>query len=250
MPRPCRCRTIRRFPDHWVFYCDERETEDQIILNLDEYETIRLLDLEGLTQEECADRMGVARTTVTAIYENARRKLARHLVEGETLRISGGAYQLVSEEKVNIEKKGQNNMRIAVTYENGMIGQHFGHTEEFKLYDIENDRIVREQLISSNGQGHGMLAGILKEAQVDLLICGGIGMGARNALAEAGIDLVPGTDGPADKTVSAYLQGTLVYDPEGSCHHHDHEGDHCHHEHEGDHCHHENGCGDHHCHES
>jgi predicted Fe-Mo cluster-binding NifX family protein len=126
-------------------------------------------------------------------------------------------------------------MRIAVTYENGYVGQHFGHTEEFKVYDVEDGGIVNTQILSSNGQGHGMLAVVLKEADVELLICGGIGMGARNALNELGIELIPGAQGKADDVVRAYLCGTLEYDPDETCHHHDHD--------------HEHGCGgDHHCH--
>ncbi len=70
-------------------------------------------------------------------------------------------------------------MRIAVTYENGEIFQHFGHTEQFKLYDIENSQVVRSQIVDTNGQGHGALAGFLTEAGADVLICGGIGGGAQ-----------------------------------------------------------------------
>ena len=126
-------------------------------------------------------------------------------------------------------------MRIAVTYENGYVGQHFGHTEEFKVYDVEDGGIVNTQILSSNGQGHGMLAVVLKEADVELLICGGIGMGARYALNEMDIELIPGAQGKADDVVRAYLSGTLEYDPDATCHHHDHD--------------HEHGCeGDHHCH--
>ena len=126
-------------------------------------------------------------------------------------------------------------MRIAVTYENGYVGQHFGHTEEFKVYDVEDGGIVNTQILSSNGQGHGMLAVVLKEADVELLICGGIGMGARYALNEMDIELIPGAQGKADDVVRAYLSGTLEYDPDATCHHHEHD--------------HEHGCdGDHHCH--
>lgn len=241
MARPCRQRRIKHFPDHWSFYAaDNESSKEEIIMSLDEYETIRLIDHEGKTQEECALSMDVARTTVTAIYESARRKLSGMIIEGKPIRISGGIYRLSSDQKHSIERKDQNMKRIAVTYENGMIGQHFGHTEEFKLYDAEERKIVNEQIISTNGEGHGMLAGVLKEAQVDLLICGGIGMGARMALQEAGIDLIPGTQGAADEVVNAYLNGTLQYDPDETCHHHDHEENHD--------CYHKDGCVDHRCH--
>ena len=211
------------------------------MMSIDEYESIRLIDYEGLTQEECAKSMDVARTTVTSIYDSARKKLAKLLVEGKTLCISGGAYRISSDGDRTINVKGDNNMRIAVTYENGMIGQHFGHTEEFKLYDVESGKIINEQVISSNGQGHGMLAGVLAEAQADVLLCGGIGMGARMALDEAGIVLIPGVEGDADAVVERYISGTLEFDPDAHCDHHEHDEGHGCHEHE-------NGCG-HHCHE-
>ncbi len=238
MARPCRQRRIKHFPDHWSFSSADKEgRKEEIIMSLDEYETIRLIDYEGKTQEECASSMDVARTTVTAIYDSARRKLSEMMIEGKTLRISGGIYLLSSQLNQSIERKQHNMKRIAVTYENGMVGQHFGHTEEFKLYDVQDGSIVREQVISTNGEGHGMLAGMLKEVETDLLICGGIGMGARMALQEAGIALIPGTQGVADEVVKAFLNDTLQYDPNETCHHHDHEEDH--------ECHHEHGCEDH-----
>ena len=123
-------------------------------------------------------------------------------------------------------KKGTNNMRIAVTYENGNVFQHFGHTEQFKLYDVENGQIVCSQIVDTNGSGHGALAGFLKAAEVDALICGGIGMGAQMALAEAGIKLYGGVQGSADEAAKALAEDNLNYDPEAGCDHHDHEEGH------------------------
>ena len=117
-------------------------------------------------------------------------------------------------------------MRIAVTYENGQIFQHFGHTEEFKLYDVENNKIIKEEIVSSNGSGHGALAGFLSVHKVDVLICGGIGAGAQNALAEAGIKLYGGASGSADYAVQALLSGTLEYFPDVKCSHHSSEHNH------------------------
>ena len=134
-------------------------------------------------------------------------------------------------------------MRIAVTYENGQVFQHFGHSEQFKVYDVEDGKVVKSEVIGTNGQGHGALAGFLLQGNVDVLICGGIGGGARNALAEAGIELFPGAQGNADAQVEAYLAGELNYDPDTVCSHHGHEhgeGGCGHHEHG------EGGCG-HHC---
>lgn len=76
-------------------------------------------------------------------------------------------------------------MKIAVTYENGEVFQHFGHTEQFKLYEVSGGKLLHTQVVDTNGSGHGALAGLLAQLGVDTLICGGIGGGAQAALAEA-----------------------------------------------------------------
>ncbi len=114
-------------------------------------------------------------------------------------------------------------MKIAVTFENGNVFQHFGHTEKFKLYTVEDDKIVNLQIVDTNGSGHGALAGFLKDNGVDVVICGGIGGGAQNALTEADIKFFGGVQGSADGAVMAYLQGMLSYNPDVQCNHHDHE---------------------------
>ena len=118
-------------------------------------------------------------------------------------------------------------MKIAVTYEDGQIFQHFGHCAEFKVYDTEDGKIVSSSVLSSNGSGHGALAGLLSGNKIDALICGGIGGGARIALAEAGITLYPGAAGDADAAVAALLAGNLAYDPDTVCHHHEEEHGDC-----------------------
>lgn len=133
-------------------------------------------------------------------------------------------------------------MRIATTYDNGEIFQHFGKTEFFKLYEIENNEIASSDVISSNGSGHGALAGILAEHSVDVIICGGIGGGAQNALAEHGIEVCAGATGNTDDAVIAYLNGELVSSGV-NCHHHDHEEGHRCGEHGCD----SHGCGSHGC---
>ncbi len=114
-------------------------------------------------------------------------------------------------------------MKIAVTYDNGKIFQHFGHTERFKLYEVENNQIVSSQVIDTNGSGHGALAGLLGSLGVDVLICGGIGGGAQSALKDVGIKLFGGVSGLADEAVKAYIDGALDFNPDVKCSHHDHE---------------------------
>lgn len=131
-------------------------------------------------------------------------------------------------------------MRIAVTYEAGQIFQHFGHTENFKLYDVQDGKVIDSKVVGTNGSGHGALAVLLSECDVNVLICGGIGGGAQVALAEAGIQLYGGVSGDADAAVEAFLKQELNYNPDVKCNHHG-EG----HEHHGN-CG-SGGCGGGHC---
>ena len=116
----------------------------------------------------------------------------------------------------------ENRVKIAVTYDNGMVFQHFGHSEYFKVYAVENGQVVSSEVIESNGSGHGALAGLLSEQGIDVLICGGIGGGAQTALAEAGIELWSGVDGEADEAVRKYLGGELLQTG-ANCDHHSQE---------------------------
>ncbi|MBQ4617488.1 MAG: NifB/NifX family molybdenum-iron cluster-binding protein [Clostridia bacterium] len=129
-------------------------------------------------------------------------------------------------------------MRIAVPYQAGMVFGHFGHTSSFRFYTVENDRVTAIQTVPVTGSGHGALAAFLKDHDIDTLICGGIGGGAKTALGEAGIRIFGGVQGDADMAVAMFLAGKLVYDPEAHCDHHG-EGDHDCHDHDcsGD-CHH------------
>lgn len=214
----------------------------------------RLIDKEGFSQEQCGEQMNIARTTVQQIYAAARKKLADVLVDGLPLRIEGGDYSLCNgnadkcscigsyKQQINRQyasKKGDYIMRIAVTYENGDIFQHFGHTEQFKVYDVQDGKIISSEVVSTNGSGHGALAGVLNALQADVLICGGIGGGAQAALAAAGIRLYGGTSGNADQAVEAFLKGELDYNPDVQCNHH---GEHHHEGNCGEH-----GCGEHNC---
>ena len=143
--------------------------------------------------------------------------------------------------KNNINLREVYIMKIAVTYENGQIFQHFGHTEQFKVYDVQDGNIVSSDVIDTIGSGHGALAGFLADNGVETLICGGIGGGAQTALAEAGIKLYGGASGDADKAVEALLNDALLYNPDVKCNHHDHEHG------EGGHKCGSHGCGSHTC---
>lgn len=243
MPRPRKCRKVCHMPKVCNFVpVGQDENQTAVVLTVDEFEAIRLIDEQGFSQEECSSYMQVARTTAQAIYNTARAKIATALVEGMPLRIEGGDYRLCEgKEDVchcggcqrhrygdQFQEKGEKQMRIAVTYEDGNIFQHFGHSEQFKLYDVEDGKIVNTQVVDTNGQGHGALAGFLTGAKVDVLICGGIGGGAQNALAQAGIQLYGGVAGSCDAAVEALLENNLGYNPNVECSHHGHgEGHSC-----------------------
>lgn len=111
-------------------------------------------------------------------------------------------------------------MKIAVAYESGRVFQHFGHSQAFRVYDVQDGKIITAETVPTQGSGHGALAGFLAARGVDTLICGGIGAGARQALAQAGIRLFPGVQGPADEAVKDLLAGTLAYNPDTVCTHH------------------------------
>ena len=115
-------------------------------------------------------------------------------------------------------------MKIAVTYENGQVFQHFGHTEQFKVYEVEDGKVVSSQVVGSDGSGHEALAVLLADKAVDVLICGGIGGGAQAALQEQGIELCAGASGDADAAVEAYLRGELI-NTGANCDHHEHHGE-------------------------
>ena len=245
MARPSRCRRICLEPQYDTFVPGGVSDGEPIVLTVDEYEAVRLIDFEKTTHEQCARQMGISRTTVTEMYETARFKIADCLVNGKPLRITGGNYRLCEGSARPCcgkpcrkggagggqadYAKGASHMKIAVTYENGNVFQHFGHTEQFKLYDIANNEIAGTQIVSAAGSGHGALAGFLTGLHVDVLICGGIGAGAQNALAEARIQFYGGVSGAADDAVNALLAGQLVFNPQVRCDHHDHhgEGHHC-----------------------
>jgi len=114
-------------------------------------------------------------------------------------------------------------MKIAITYKDGQVFQHFGHTEQFKIYNLENGEIVSSKVISTQGSGHSALAGMLAILKVEALICGGIGGGARDALDKAGIRIYGGVKGDADAAALSLAKGELLFDPDAKCDHHDHE---------------------------
>ena len=254
MARPTICKRICKEPEFRKFTPIGMEGKRKsITLSVEEYETIRLIDYEGVSREECAVRMNIARTTAQAIYNSARVKIAECIVNGLELQIDGGKFLIcdgtagcpncprrpfhMEQETMEKREKESGIMRIAVTYEDGKVFQHFGRTEFFKVYEVEGTEVKESNVYGSEGAGHGALADLLYNRGVDVLICGGLGMGALNALTEAGINVIAGASGDVDEAVRAYLAGELV-STGSNCNHHHEEGGSC-----GNH-----GCGSHGCH--
>ena len=134
-------------------------------------------------------------------------------------------------------------LKIAVTYDNGQVFQHFGHTSQLKIYEVENDTVKSATVVDTNGSGHGALAGFLSAQGVDVVICGGIGGGAQAALQQAGIRLYAGVQGNADAAVNMFIANKLSYDPNARCDPHRHHEGHACSEHKCS----EHKCGEHNC---
>lgn len=232
MPRPCRCRRVCSEPLVDVFGpASEPDAGGvpPVVLLVEEYEALRIVDYEGRTHEQCAAQMRVSRTTVTEIYERARHKVADAIVNGRTLVIRGGNYEVCGgacardcagrcrwkygELALAMQNlTGDEIMRIAIPVKNENIYQHFGMASTFKVYDVEEKRVVNTFLIEAAGTGHGAKVGPLVDNKVDCVICGGIGEGAMSQLAGAGIFLIAGISGNADEAVAAALAQTLKAD--------------------------------------
>lgn len=246
-------RRVGIIPEYRGFTPDGLASGDAIDMTIDELEVLRLCDLEGLNQEAVAQQMGIARATVATICSRAHRKVANALVNGRKLSIEGGniAYSPITTTTAAWPAKEVDTMRVATTYDNGNIFMHFGRSEQFKIYDIQDDKVLNEQVVGTGGTGHGALAGLLANGGVDTLICGGIGGGAINALTQAGITVYAGAQGNCDACVEALIAGTLAQTGEATCdcHGHDHEHTHEHGESCGCHGHHghdgHEGCGCH-----
>lgn len=246
-------RRVGIIPEYRGFTPDGLASGDAIDMTVDELEVLRLCDLEGLNQEAVAQQMGIARATVAAICSRAHRKVANALVNGRAIVIEGGniAYSPITTTTAAWQAKEVDTMRVATTYDDGNIFMHFGRSEQFKIYDIQDGKVLNEQVVNTGGTGHGALAGLLANGGVDTLICGGIGGGAINALAQAGITVYAGAQGNCDACVEALIAGTLAQTGEATCDCHGHDHDHAHehgescschghHEHEG-----HEGCGCH-----
>lgn len=239
MAATAKCRRVCSGP-RALRFSPEGKARGTAVLSVEELESLRLCDFEGLAQDAAAQRMRVSRGTLQRMLYSAHSKTAEALTSGFAIEIGGGSYELSEEwcgcarckkcpfsdeaDRAAKERKKEimKNGVIAVTEENGEIFQHFGHTQYFALYTISEGKAVDKKIIDAEGSGHSALGGFLREKGADLLICGGIGAGAKKVLADAGIALVSGAKGSTDEAVEAFLAGTLTDSPAGECDHHNH----------------------------
>jgi predicted DNA-binding protein (UPF0251 family)/predicted Fe-Mo cluster-binding NifX family protein len=218
MPRPRKSRNVCHFPSSLSFVPAERENDQEPVqLTVDEYETLRLVDLEGFSQEDCGKQMGVARTTIQQIYASARRKLARMLVEGRALQIAGGDYRLCDGGQdcgqslcfkqfySKSYEKPEHCQRIVVCCAEEGIICCFEDTRQIKLYDVRKNRVTASQTLEVTSSDQNLLACILTALRTDILICGHISGGTGLALDAAGIRVQKGISGDADAAAAAIL---------------------------------------------
>ncbi|MCD8018605.1 MAG: DUF134 domain-containing protein [Clostridiales bacterium] len=254
MARPIKCRRICQEPDYDQFVPDGTSSEESVFLTLDEYEVIRLIDLNKMTHVQCAQQMCVAKTTVTEIYESAREKIADSIVNGKRLVIKGGHYRVCDGHECcrfsglclkrqesfpctmmetdavsanTLALKEDQTLRIAVPYENGEVYQHFGRAERFQFCDVKKEKIVREQVVETDGLNHGALPVLLANAKTDILICGGIGYRARQTFEKLNVTVYDGVSGNVEDAVRIFIEGKLVSNPDIQCGHHKEETCHC-----------------------
>lgn len=112
-------------------------------------------------------------------------------------------------------------MKIAIPYENGKVFQHFGHAEQFKIYEIKDGKVVDNFLVSTDGKGHSAVANFLLTQGADVVICGCIGDGAKSALYNLDMILYGGVEGECDSVVEDFLANRLQYNPDVICEHHE-----------------------------
>ena len=226
MPRPSRCRRVCCEPLVRLFAPQGTEETEPVVLLVEEYEAIRIVDLKKRTHDQCAQQMQISRTTATEIYEKARFKIADAIVNGKPLVIEGGNYRIcqetnccacagrcrrktVAQSAAQDEIQGVSHMKIALPVKNDAIFQHFGMAPNFKIYVVQDGAVISTETIAAGGHGHAAVVNLLVKNAVDCVICGGLGPGAVQSLAQANIRLYAGNGGDCDAAVASLIAGTL-----------------------------------------
>lgn len=229
MARPTKSKKIHCIPRCKKFEVIGTKAKNVIQLTLEQFEAIRLIDKQGLSQAQAAKAMEISRTTLQRTYDEARIKLAIALVDGCDIHIYGGNYKLCLDKKNKSKtNKEKNIMKIALPCVNNEVSGHFGHCENFLIFTEENGKIVKTDSLPSPEHKPGFLPNFLNEQGANVIIAGGIGGSAINILNSFDIEVITGATGDPKTAVEKYLAGELK--STGSvCHAHEHSdecGDH------------------------
>jgi predicted DNA-binding protein (UPF0251 family)/predicted Fe-Mo cluster-binding NifX family protein len=220
MSRPPKCRRVEFLPDVNYFKpagIPLRELEE-VCMSVEEAEALRLKDLEGLEQEQGAEKMNISRPTFQRVLASARQKVSDALLNGKAIRIEGGNFQVTpvticchQEQNVNSMNKGERFMKYAMPVSGSRLMSHFGQANEFMLLDVGQDgRVVKKETITVTPHSCGTLPGELAKRGVSVVLAGGMGMGPRMAFQQSNIDVVLGVTEPdPEKAVVAYVNHTL-----------------------------------------
>lgn len=230
MPRPFKARSITQKPLHTRFHSPTHANQRDVVLSLDEYEVLRNCDYLRLSQENCATKMNISRTTVQRIYASARVKMATFLVEGRGLAIEGGPIQVrpieVNPFLEHRNEKGESIMKIAIGLQGENVAGHFGQCDDFRIYDVVENKIVSTQDIHDDVNVHQLRPPFLKSLGVDVLIMNSLGKGAYNRLLALGIQCVDAQNKSVQEAIEGYLNQTLTTPLVGhechGCHSHEH----------------------------
>lgn len=242
MPRPKQCRSVELPPSvkgFRPFGCECVRNRETVTLQIDEYEAIRLIDREGLSQEDAAKKMQISRPTLTRVYDRARKVIAEAIVDRKVLQIDKGDVEYYGKwhSNKNNDNYNTNKMKkIAIPTTDGKLFQHFGKASQFTFVTIEEGKVINKEIVDAPPHAHGVAPRFVMQHQATEVIAGGIGAMPVNMLTEAGVEVHIGAPTlPIEEIIAKYLDGTLIYDASNVCnhhhHHHDEKEDHeCNHE--------------------
>lgn len=221
MPRPIKERSIREKPVCCRFIPEKIQNTETVILTMDEFDVIRKCDYERLSQENCAQTMNVSRTTVQRIYASARQKIAEALILGKVLEVDGGIVSFNSEDDSSNYKneKGEVSMKIAIGLDGEKVADHFGHCNDFRVYEIVDNKVINQEDIHDDVHVHQARPQFLKNLGVDVLIMNSMGKGAYNRLIALGIKTINAENKRVEEALNSYLSQELNVELVGhECH--------------------------------
>jgi predicted DNA-binding protein (UPF0251 family)/predicted Fe-Mo cluster-binding NifX family protein len=220
MPRPSKCKVVGFIPFNLCFQ-PEVHNLAEVVLSVEEVEAIRLSDYLEMEQDNAAESMHISRGTFQRIIHAARMKIADALVYGKTIKIEGGNYELsqgYDHRKRDIRKENKI-MKIAIATEGTNISGHFGKCDTFTIIEIDSTDIISSDIKSADIKSkiildtsehqHGLLPAFLAAHNVNVVISGGMGDGARQKLMENDIEIIVGASGSIDEVIIAYRNGSL-----------------------------------------